>query len=171
MFNFCVFGAQCGELSFTKKLYVTLFGGCDLKRPTIAKQVLIAKRRGNPESLLRGQFFLTVFGAVEIKSPTLAEEFLDLQDAMRSGLLTWSDWDDAVARLSLSASGKISSLTLFGGMESNALPTEDEELDALALSQHLGRVSDVASRTLMLAVGQAGAQRPAAVRHAVAAVA
>ncbi|MFO0840607.1 MAG: hypothetical protein U1D55_19025 [Phycisphaerae bacterium] len=166
MINFCIFGAQEGELSLGKKLYVTVFGACEFKRPTLARQLIEARQRGTPDSPFRGQFFLTIFGASEISCPTLAEEFIELQDAIRGGALTWRDWDQAVAKASLNASSRTSSFTVFGAFDAAGLPSEDQELDALALHQHLGRIPDAASKMLMLAVGQGGAQRPAAVRQA-----
>ena len=48
------------------------------------------------------------------------------------------------------------------------LPDEDEELDAMALNNYVGRVPEPAVKMLQLGVGQSGSNRTAVVRQAVA---
>ncbi len=168
MIHFCIFGAHEGELSPDKRVYVTIFGGCDLKRPTIARQIIELRRRGNSAEAAPLRVFITLFGATELKAPTLCEEYLDLQDGLRAGLLTLEEWDRAVAQVGVASSLRVSSFTMFGGFGSNELPSEDEELDRIALNNHLGQIPETAGKALMMAVGQDGSQRPAAVRQAIA---
>jgi len=169
MVHFCVFGGHSGELAPGRRVYVTLFGGCELKRPTLAKQVLEMRSRGGVQQAPRGQHvFITICGATELKVPTLAEEFIDLQDALTSGLIKPEEWDWAVSQLAAVETRSVGSFTLFGAFESSTLPEEDEELDALALSSYVGRLSEAAVQMLRLGVGQSGSNRSAVVRQAVA---
>jgi hypothetical protein len=168
MLHFCIFGAHEGELSSDKRVYITICGGCELKRPTLARQLIEQRERGSKADPGRWRFFFTLFGATELKAPTLAEEFIDLQDALRAELLTVDEWDRGIARLRTMEGLSAASFTVCGGFSTNELPTEDEELDRLALNKHLGNISDSAGRALMLAVGHDGSQRPTAVRRAVA---
>ncbi len=168
MIHFCICGGHEGEMTSDKRIYITICGGCELKRPTLARQLIEMRERGSKADPSRWRFFFTLFGATELKAPTLAEEFLDLQDAVRAGLLTVDEWDRGIGRLRTMDGLNASSFTLCGGFSTNELPTEDEELDRLALNRHMGHISDSAGRALMLAVGHDGSQRPAAIRRAMA---
>ncbi len=168
MVHFCMFGGQEGEIAAGRKLYITIFGGCELKRPTIAKQILEMRRQGDRQRPRHAHFFVTIFGATELKSPTLAEEYIDLQDALQGGLIKIEEWDWAIAQLAANESYSIGSFTLFGGFGAAELPSEDEELDAMALNNYAGRVPEPAVKMLQLGVGQGGSNRTAIVRQAVA---
>ena len=170
MVHFCMFGGHEGELDPNKKVCITIFGGCELKRPTVAKQILDMRRNAeeHPHRRGSGHFFVTVFGSTELKSPTLAEEYIDLQDALQSDLLKLEDWDWAIAQLAANDAYRIGSFTLFGGFGSSELPSENEELDAMALNNYVGRVPEPAVKMLQLGVGQAGSNRTAVIRQAVA---
>ncbi|TWT40372.1 hypothetical protein RAS1_40800 [Phycisphaerae bacterium RAS1] len=166
MINLCIFGGHGGQLGSTKRIFVTVFGGCELKRPTLARQIIDMKRAGVENLRPKTYFFLTLFGGTSIKSPTLAEEYIALQDALRAGLLTTAEWDRAVGHIAALDGFEAASLTLFGGFDTNELPTEDEELDALAVQRQIGNIPSSVTDTLMLAIGQGGAQRPAVIRRA-----
>jgi hypothetical protein len=166
MFHLCLFGSQAGELDARRKFYLTAFGGCELRWPSIAKQITALRQRGAAPDASATQFFLTLFGGTEISAPTLAHEFLDLQSALRAGQLTLDDWDRSIVRLGdIRRSG---SLTLFGSFNADRVPGEDAELDDLALNRHLGYINEEAAELLMRAVGARGASRAAVVRQAVA---
>ena len=76
MIQATVFGGYDGQLRCDKWFYLTLFGCCDLTRPTVARQLLSLRNTDpNGRPVARSPFFLTIFGAVDIKSPTMAEEF------------------------------------------------------------------------------------------------
>ncbi len=168
MIHFCVFGAHEGILAPDKVVYFTMFGGCELKQPTLAKRLLEARRYENMGMPIRRRnFFVTIFGGTSIKVPTLAEEFLDLQDALRAKLIAFEDWDAAVVHLNDNPG--FGSLTAFGGFEGAELPSEDEEVEGLALNRHIGNISEPAGRTLELAVGRGGSHRTAILRQALAA--
>jgi len=166
MVHFCIFGGHEGLLSNEKKLYITIFGGCELKQPTLAKRIIERRRLlAAGLSSSRQSFFITMFGGTSIKVPTLAEEFLDLRDAIRSGLLTPDDLDSAMAQVG-NESMSYGSFTAFGGFETGDLPSEEEEVEGLAINRHLGHISDSAGRTLEFGVGQSGSPRTAILRRA-----
>jgi hypothetical protein len=185
MVKITIFGGYEGRLNFDNEFYFTLFGGCELVRPTLARQ-LVAQRQierdtSSPQKGLdwrreaggapgrypnrRRPFFFTMFGSTEIKASTLAEEFIDLREAISSGALTVEDWDRSLADLAR-PEGSIGSFTLFGGFEDDVTPKEDEEVDALAIQRHLGNVSEHAGQALQLGIGQREGERRAILRHA-----
>ncbi len=166
MIQFCIFGGHEGMLAPSGRLYVTIFGGCELTKPTFAR-LLAAQRRGE-SSGRNWSFFLTLFGATELKCPTLVDEYLDLISAVRSGLLTFEQWDQSTALLNDTRDQYYTSFTLFAGLSVDELATEDQELDAIALQRHLQQLPDGAASVLMMAVGQRGARRLQAVRQAAA---
>lgn len=166
MFHLCLFGGHAGELGNRRKAYLTIFGGTQLRWPSIAKQMVALHQPGPLPGGPATQCFLTIFGRTEITAPTLANEFLDLQNALRSGQLTLDDWDRSVVRIG--ETRRAASLTLFGSFDGDRVPGEDAELDDLALNRHLGYISDEAAELIMRAVGTRGTSRAAVVRQAVA---
>lgn len=169
MIQVTVFSGHEGLLRFDRLFYLTIFGGCDLVRPTIARRLVAQKsaaRDGHPEG--RRPFFLTVFGGVDISAPTLAAEFLDLRETIESGLLSLDDWSRAMAQLG-HADGAVGSFTLFGGFDECKLPTENEEIDSLGVQRHLGNISMAAGQVLQYGIGQRGAERNSTVRRALVA--
>ncbi len=167
MLHLCLFGGHGGQLSNERRIYLTMFGGCDLRWPTLAKQLIEFIQRGTGQPRPFGHVFITLFGGTDITAPTLAQEYLDLQSALRSGQVSLADWDRNIVRLGDSAQ-RGASLTLFGGYSGDELPSEDQELDELALNRHLGYLNDETSELLMRGVGQRGSSRAAVVRQAVA---
>lgn len=167
MIHVTIFGGHDGRLQPNKRFYLTLFAGCDLVRPTIARQ-LLAQRQGQRDHRPTNNkaFFLTLFGGVDIKSPTLAEEFIDLREMISSGLLSMQDWDRSMAELGRDED-TIASFTMFGGLGECELPSEDEEIESLALQRHLGNISDSAGDVLRYGIGQHGGERTAIVRRAI----
>ena len=168
MVHFCIFGAHEGRLTTGRKLYVTVFGACELTRPTIAKQIVEMRRQDSRSLTRKAQFFVTIFGGTDLKSPTLAEEYVDLQDALSAGLIKLEEWDVGIAQITANDSYAVGSLTLFGAFCAAELPSENEELDAMALSNYAGRVPTSAVNMLQLGVGQGGSNRSAIIRQAIA---
>lgn len=166
MIQVTVFGGYDGQLRFDKWFYLTLFGGCDLTRPTLARQIL-AKRNteSNRQDLARRPFFLTIFGGVDIKSPTLAQEFIDLRETLDGGQLTMEEWDRAMFDPG-STDISVASFTVFGGFDEYKLPSENEEVDSLAIQRHVGNISESAGQILQFGIGQQGVERSATVRRA-----
>ena len=167
MMQVTIFSGHEGRLRFDKFLYLTLFGGSELVRPTVARQLLASrKNQGDGSAAGRTPFFLTIFGAASIKSPTLVEEFVELREMLAAGLLSMDDWDRAMGDIS-GADGNVASFTLFGGFDECELPTMDEEVDSLAVQRHLGSISEGAGQMLQYAIGQKGSERRSAVRRAI----
>lgn len=159
MLRFCMFGGYEGPLTPDHRCYVTLFGACELKAPTLARR-LIAVRHGETRQARNArQVFVTLFGSTEIKSPTLAEEFIDLKEAVRGGLLDLDRWEQYVAELETVQSRSFLTFTLFGALSETELPSEDEEVESLALQRHFGNIGEDSGRLLEMGVGQAGVNR------------
>lgn len=167
MLQWCMFGGYEGLMGPERKCYVTLFGGCELRRPTLARQLLAAQRAGAERAEFGKKVVITLFGATEIKSPTLAEEFIDLREAAKTNLLDLLKWDTYLADLDRWQNSAVLSFTMFGALEESCLPTEDQEIEGLALQRHLGNIGDSSGRMLELGIGQAGAQRRSVIQHAV----
>ena len=166
MIQICVMGGHEGRMLPERKGYLTIFGSCELTRPTVARQIFARRQRerqGLPPTHM--QFFLTICGASEIKVPTLAEEFIDLRDLLASGALDMNDWDRAVADISLS-DVSISSFTVMGAFSESELPSEDAEIESLAVQSHLGSIPEGARKVLQLGIGQREGERRATLRRA-----
>jgi len=167
MMQVTIFGGHDGILQLDKWFYLTLFGGCELRRPTLARQLLGRRRSEQTGELIRRKpFFLTLFGGAEIKSPTLAAEFIDLRELIHSGVLPLSDWDRALAELGR-IEESVASFTMFGGFDERSLPTEEEEIDGLAIQCHLGNIDESTRVVLQSGIGQRDPERRAVVRRAV----
>lgn len=169
MFQVCMFGAYEGRLAASKRVVLTMFGACELHRPTLARRLLAKSARANEVKPARYRpFVITLFGSAEIRLPTLAEEFLDLREAIRSGAVSPQALDHFLVDLSAEDDGAVFTLTLFGACDEAGLPGEDEEVDSLALQRHLGNISDNEAQILQCGVGQEEAQRRAVLRQAIA---
>jgi hypothetical protein len=171
MIHVTIFAGHEGRLQPNKRLYLTLFGGCELVRPTIARELLTQRQaRRDPRPAGPKAFFLTIFGGMEIKAPSLAEEFIDLREMIGSGLLTMEEWERSMVDLERN-DGAIASLTLFGSCNECKLPSENEEVDSLAVQRHLGNIPESATQVLQYGIGQRGVERSATLRRALLATA
>ena len=168
MVHICIFSGHEGQLRNEQKFYLTLFGGCDLVAPTIARQIMALQRAKETGHVERPRpFFLTIFGGVEIRVPTVAEEYLDLREMLTSGALTMEQLDRSIPELDR-AGASVGSLTLFGGFDECMLPKENKEIEALALHRHLGNIPEAAGGVLQYAIGQRQGERRFTVRRALA---
>jgi len=169
MLQVCIFSGHEGTLDSEGKVYITLMGGCELRSPSIARQVvrrMEREARGMPQP--PKQVFVTLMGATEIKVPTLVEELIDLRDALGSGRFTLADWDRYAldgSRLDVS----FVTYSLMAGFSDGELPSEDEEIDALAMQRHLGSITQEVGDLLKLGIGQHGGERRSIIRRAVVA--
>ena len=171
MIHFCILSGHEGLLGSEKKIYVTLAGATELQCPTIARQLMTRRareRNGTVGSRVQ-QLFLTIMGATEIKAPTLAEEFVDYVDLARSGDLSLGDLDSVWAEVGR-ADVIPASFTLMGGFSDCELPSENDEVEGLALQRHIGNIPDDAGNALQFGIGKRGAERRASLRRAVACV-
>ena len=167
MLQWCMFGGYEGMIGPERRCYVTLFGGCELRRPTLARQLLASQRAGAGGAHFGKKVVITLFGSTEIKSPTLAEEFIDLREAARTNLLDLLKWDNYLVDLERWQNSAVVSFTMFGAFEESCLPSEDDEIEGLALQRHLGNIGDTSGRLLELGIGQSGAQRRSVIHQAV----
>lgn len=171
MIQVTIFSGRSGELRLDNSVYLTLFGGFELTRPTIARQIL-ARRRADHQGHRPSPrpFFLTIFGGGSIKCPTLAAEFIDLRETITGGLHDMADWERAMG--DLDRIGPIfGSFTLFGGIDESGLPSEEQEIDSLAVQRHLGNIPESAGQVLQYGIGQGGIERTATIRRAIQATA
>ncbi len=167
MIQVCIMSWHEGYLASDKKVYLSLMGGCGLIGPTLARQIVTKRERErNGSARPPRQFFLTIMGAAEITAPPLAQEFLDLRDLLSSGAISMTDWDRAGGDAG-HADVSIGSLTLMGHFSDRELPSEDDEINALALQRHLGHITEAQGQVLQCGIGQRGAERRATVRRAV----
>ena len=170
MIQVCIMSGHDGQLGSESKVYLTLMGGCELIRPTFARQILANRQQERAGRSKRPrQTFVTLLGGTEIKAPTLAEEFIELQELLSSGQFSMEDWDRNAAEAGRS-DVSVASFTLMAGFDECELPSENEEIDRLALHRHLGTISEAASQTLQYGIGQRGAERRATLRRALLAV-
>jgi hypothetical protein len=163
-----MFGSHQGQLLPGRDIYVTAFGGADLRRLPVANQLAQVRQRPGTERDSSFYVFFTLCGGTTIVWPTLADEYVALRDALRAGTFTLEDWDRLVARPGGTGPLHMHSLTLLGSFDGEVVPREEKELDDLTLQRHLGHIPEPAVQMLMLAIGQTGTQRLAAVRLAVA---
>lgn len=185
MVQVTIFGGRDGPLRYDNTFYLTLFGGCVMRKPTLARQIMIARQRQTPEpepsrgdmwgTMTRAMrndarrakpFFLTIFGGASIKNPTLAEELVDLQELIRSGELSLADWDRAMLSLTQLESS-CGSFTMFGGFDEAELPSEDEEVNSLAMQCHLGNINDSSREVLQAGIGLSDSERRSVLHRAV----
>ena len=155
MIHFTIFAGTETELTANLRVCLTIFGGTDILRPTLAKQILSAKRRSRSDSS-GGKFALrkrclavTVFGATSIKCPTLAEEFLDLKALLASEAITSQEWDRAVSRLADEDTGvEFITLTVFAGFGVE-FPSKSAEIERLEKQTEVGLISQREQNALL----------------------
>ena len=155
-----------GEMRHDKWFYLTLFAGCELMKPTFARRILTQRYQDNDKADRRKPFFLTLFGGTEIKLPTLAAEFIDMRELLGSGVISPEERDRALAEVGRDQSS-FASLTLFGAFEECTLPSDEEEIDTLAIQCHLGNIDTRSREVLQTGIGQREAERRAIVHRAI----
>jgi hypothetical protein len=172
MFHFTMFGGADVKMDGTPKVIITIFGGTDVHRQTLAKRImrekhLSAAERANaphpnpnpfayrPQRRQRnGCFMLTLFGGVDLKPPSIAEEFMDMREVIASGMVSSAEWDELVARIyELGDQEGHASLTMFGAMEESAL-SEQDEVKKIKSARDLGIISDDEELALRGVVGR-----------------
>lgn len=167
MIHATIFAGHEARLQPGRRFFLTLFGACQLAWPTVARQLLAQRQAERDHRPPDGKpFFLTIFGGAGIKSPTLAEEFIDLRELISGGMLATEDWERSLVQLGHTG-GAAASFTIFGAFDECELPSEDEEVDSLAVQRHLGNIPESAGQVLQYGIGQSGAERTATVRRAI----
>ena len=171
MIQVTIFSGRSGELRLDTTVYITLFGGFALTRPTVARQILARRQEQRQGNRTQSRpFFLTIFGAGAITSPTLAAEFIDLKETLSGGLLDMAEWEAAMGEVGRGVP-IFGSFTLFGALDETGLPSEEQEIDSLAVQRHLGNIPESAGKVLQYGIGQGGSERTATLRRAILATA
>lgn len=123
MLHLSIFSGTEAEMPPAGFTSLTIFGASELRRPTLAREILNHRaRKDAPKSRwswLFGSdenFVVTIFGASEVRAPTLVEEHTALSALLRSGQIRREEIpaliDGIEARLG--GSGAYRTFTLFG---------------------------------------------------------
>lgn len=140
----------------SRRIYLTLFAGMELHRPTLAKRLLERKyspRAGRGWFGLSHDVILCAFGGVEIREPSLADEFVDLRVLLSAGLLTRDEWDEAVYRLAAGDHEDYVSFAIFGAIEAQ-LASKEEERNRIEAHRQAGLLSEREADRIDAMVGQ-----------------
>lgn len=156
MIRIAIFGASEHLMGGPRRIYLTLFAGMDLHRPTLAKRLL--ERKYSPNSGggwfgLPTDIVLCAFGGVDIREPSLADEFVDLRVLLSAGLLTRDEWDEAVYRLAAGDREGYASFAIFGAIEAQ-LATKEEERNRIEAHRQAGLLSEREADRIDAMVGQ-----------------
>jgi len=176
VFHVTLFAGTEGEIPPAGFTALTAFGGAELKRPTLASQLLHLKYRAQRKptrwAKLMGtdkNLILTVFGATVLLAPTVVEEYTALTGLMQSGAMTPGECATLLDRLS-SDEGESSlcrTLTLFGGCVTRH-PSAAKERKALDAAAKAGALSTAVRQALDAIVGSPPAAKVRALGHLVA---
>lgn len=168
MLHACIMSGHEGVLDSEQRVYLTFMAGIELRAPTIARQIVARRNQPEPRNgpAVR-QVFLTLLGGASIRVPTVTEEFMDFRDLIQSGKISLGDWDQH-ATDAQRTDVQISTFTVMGGFSDGELPSDDAEVDALAIQRHLGNIPEGVGEILKLGIGQRGGERRAILRRAVA---
>lgn len=177
MFHVTLFAGTEGEIPPAGFTALTVFGGSELRRPTLASQLLYLKHRnarakrrwarlmGTDKNLI-----LTLFGVTVLLAPTVIEEYTALSGLMRSGTLSHDECSALLDRLAAddSEASICRTLTLFGGCVTRH-PSAAKERKALEAASKTGAVSSAIRQALDEIVGAPPAAKVRALGHLVVA--
>lgn len=144
MFRIAIFGGAEHLMGGRKKVYLALFGGMDLYRPTLAKRLLERKygAGGNRGFLgLSRDIVLVAFGGADVIHPTLADEFVDLRVLLSAGLVKREEWDEAVYRLASGDPEDYAAFAIFGGIGTR-FASKKEERARIEAQYQAGLISE-----------------------------
>jgi hypothetical protein len=138
MFHVTLFSGTTADAAPAGFTALTLFGGADLRRPTLAAELLHLKDGPRSRRWLQTllgtdhNLILTLFGATVLRAPTLVEEYAALAALLRTGAVSRQECHELVDRLA-TAPSQISTyrtLTLFGTCMTR-YPSQAKERKAL----------------------------------------
>jgi hypothetical protein len=176
MFHLTLFAGTEGEIPPAGFTAFTAFGGAELRRPTLASQLLHLKNRGHrrPSRLARllgtdKNLIMTVFGGTVLLAPTLIEEYSALQGLLRSGTVSGDECTALLDRLAADDGDPslCRTVTLFGACVTRH-PSAAKERKALEAATKAGAVTNAIRRALDEIVGSPPAARVRALGHLVA---
>ncbi len=162
MFHLALFSGTEGVLAPTGGTSFVLFGGAELRTPSLAQRLAHARMRAKhplrrvDRLLGRDQWLLiTLFGGTELIRPTLVEELAALRGMMTSGSLSRAELQ-GLADATLPPPdlvGGLSTFTLFGACTMER-PSAKKELAAIERAQKAGEVTPTARPALEGLIGQ-----------------
>ena len=184
MFHFTIFGGSEVTLTGSRQLILTLFGGTEVRKPTLAKRLMQEKQVQWPtkpagqvktddnlhkvrdffQNLESGAaglpgrrsstFLLTIFCGVELKPPSIAEEFMDMRELVSSGMIEPREWDQLVGRMY--QMGDLDSISSFTLFAGmgEAALSEEEEIKKIASATSMGLISGDEEQALRSVVGR-----------------
>ncbi|MCA8956396.1 MAG: hypothetical protein KDC87_10005 [Planctomycetes bacterium] len=161
MFHFTAFGATQTRVPPGGFTALTLFGGAEIRLPTLAERIVHRRRQRTVEPsrwdrwLGRDQgIVVTLFGGTGLIAPTLVEEYAALRNLVQSGVVPRDECRALLEDLMGSSAGsqEISRWTLFGGssLESPSAKTETKSLQA---AEQAGVITPEIRRDLAQAIG------------------
>jgi hypothetical protein len=149
VFHLTLFGGTEGEIAPSGFTALTAFGGAELRRPTLAAQLLHLKssrqrpRRwwdrvlGSDKNLI-----LTLFGGTVLQAPTLVEEYAAMAGLLRSGAVQHAEFQQLLDQLHVEAGDSPArTLTLFGACVTRH-PSAARERKALEAAANSGSLTD-----------------------------
>ncbi|MEM7204776.1 MAG: hypothetical protein AAF628_31255 [Planctomycetota bacterium] len=150
MFHVTLFAGTEGEIAPSGFTALTVFGGAELRRPTLATQLLHLKgRRHKPLSRWQRWFgteqnlVITLFGGTVLFAPTMAEEYAALSSALRGGAIAADEAATLVDQLAAFGHERAvcRTLTLFGACVVRH-PSAGKERKALEAAVQVGAIED-----------------------------
>lgn len=123
MFHLTLFGANQAEMPPAGLTALTMFGGSELIRPTLARRIVHLRNAPPHRSRLRRwlglerNLVLTMFAGTEVRTPTLLEEFAALRALLDTGAVAAEECRDLLQRLAVDGrtDDTYTCVTLFGG--------------------------------------------------------
>ncbi len=158
--SFTIFGASEAEITSSGFTSVTLFGGTELRRQTVAERIMrrraVAGRKpGIWESLVGRDrpLAITFFGVTNIVSPTIIEEYSAVRSLLESGTITGEECMALVGSLaSPDSREEITRVTLFRGCGIGPV-SEKKQRKALDVAERSGAISSRTRGELEQAIG------------------
>jgi hypothetical protein len=146
MFHLTIFAGSETTLAPSGCSALTVFGGAELRAPTIAQRIMDLKarreRRISAWERLTGagrNLAITVFGYTGITLPTLTEEYDALRALVHSGAIGRQECEQLLRDLQVTPQARTATLTWFGGF-CESRPTPKVELKALESASRAGRL-------------------------------
>ncbi len=147
MFHLTLFSGTEGEMSPIGCTVLTVFGGAELRRPTLARQILTLRARPNAKRglwrWLSGSdenLVVTIFGGTVVHEPTLVEEYAALSALVRSGQVAREELAMLLDRFG--GDPRVTayrSFTLFGACSSRRISAKHER-KALDEAERMGAI-------------------------------
>ena len=156
--TFC--GGSEAEMSPGGFTAFTMFGGVELRRPTLAQRILYRRANRNKTYSRWDRFMgrgkslvITLFGGTDIIPPTVMEEYAAMRNLMQSGVVTKEECLMLIDELSAGDDcSEVSRFTMFGACEFSQQKAK-KELKALDAAQDARIIDGETRRQLENAVG------------------